>query len=53
VGEQVPDLGEEVALTLVHAEQTRKLAGDDRQREADDEALEHRLGDERGQEAEP
>ena len=48
-----PQLLEEVALALGHAEQLRHLADDDRQREADDEALQHRLGDEAREEAEP
>ena len=53
LAEQAPDLLEEVALALLDAEQLRELADDDGQREADDEALEHRLGDEAGEEAEP
>ena len=43
---QVPELLEEVAVALLDPEELRQLADDDRQREADDEALEHRLGDE-------
>ena len=50
--DHAPQLLEEVALDLLDAEQLRHLADDDRQREADDEALEHRLGDEVGEEAE-
>ena len=38
---------------LLDAEQLRDLADDDRQRQADDEALQHRLGDEAGEEPEP
>jgi hypothetical protein len=38
---------------LVDAEQRRHLTDDDRQGEPDDEALQHRLRDERGQEAHP
>ena len=42
----VPELLEEVAAALLDAEQLGHLADDDRQRQADDEALDHRLGDE-------
>ena len=38
---------------LRHAEELRQLPGDDRQREADDEALEDRRGDEGREEAQP
>jgi hypothetical protein len=50
VGEQAPDPLEEVPAAPLDAEQVRELAGDDGQGEPDDEALEHRLGDEAGQE---
>ena len=50
--EEPDDLLEEVALDLVDAEQLRQLAHDDRQRETDDEALQHRLRDEAREEAE-
>ena len=53
LAEQVPELLEEVALALLDAEQLGQLPDDDRQRQADDEALQHRLGDEVRQEAEP
>ena len=51
--EHAPDLLEEVAVLLLDPEQLRHLARDDRQRDPDDEALEHGLGDQRGQEPEP
>jgi hypothetical protein len=53
VPQQRSDLFEEVALTLRHPEQPRQLSRNDREGESDDETLEHRLGDERRQEAEP
>ena len=53
VGDQGPQLLEEVALALLDAEQLRELTDEDRQGQADDEALEHRLGDHRGQEPQP
>ena len=40
-------------VAFSHAEQLRQLPDDDREGEPDDEPLEHRLGDERGEEAEP
>jgi hypothetical protein len=49
--EQVPQLLEEVPAAPLDPEQGRQLPGDDGQGEPDDEALEHRLGDEAGQEA--
>ena len=52
VGDDAPELLEEVALLLLDAEQLRYLADDDRQGETDDEALEHRFGDEVGEESE-
>ena len=52
IRDDAPQLLEEVAFLLLDAEQLRHLADDDRQRESDDEALEHRLGDEVGEEAE-
>ena len=51
-GDHSPELLEEVALLLLDAEQLGHLADDDGQGEADDEALEHRLGDEVGEEPE-
>ena len=54
VGEHAPELLEEVALGLLDAEQLRAPGPMMIVRaEADDEALEHGLGDEVGQEAEP
>ena len=53
VADDVPELLEEVALAVVDPQQLRHLADDDREREPDDEALQHRLGDERREEAEP
>ena len=53
VGDDVPCLLEEVAAALGDAEQLGDLADDDRQREADDEPLEHGLADEVRQEPEP
>ena len=50
---KVPELLEEVAAALLDTEQLGELADDDREREPDDEALEHRLRDEVGDEAEP
>jgi hypothetical protein len=52
VREQVSRLLEEVPLALLDAEDLRQLADDDREREPDDEALQHRLRDEAGEEAE-
>ena len=53
VGDDVPHLLEEVVALSFDAEELGDLADDDRQREADDEPLQHRLGDEVGEEAEP
>jgi hypothetical protein len=53
VPHKVPELLEEVAAALLDAEQLGKLAHDDREREPDDEPLEHRLRDEVGDEAQP
>ena len=50
VGHQVPDLLEEVALAPLDPEQLGQLPGHDGQGQPDDEPLEHRLGDEAGQE---
>jgi hypothetical protein len=44
--DDVPQLLEEVAAALLDAEELRDLANDDRRRQPDDEALDHRLGDE-------
>ena len=52
VGDDSPQLLEEVALLLLDAEQLGNLADDDRQGEADDEPLEHWLGDEVGEKSE-
>ena len=52
-GDQSPELLEEVAGGAVDAEQLGQLAHDDGQREADDEALEDRFGDEPREEAQP
>jgi len=52
VGDEVPDLREEVPGPVAYSKQLWQLADHDRQRQADDEALEHRLADEVGQEAE-
>jgi len=52
VGEEVPELLEEVTLALVDSEQLRDLPGDDGQGQADDESFEHRFGDEPGEKAE-
>ena len=52
MGEEVPGLLEEVARPRADPEQLRQLADDDREREADDQALEHGRADELGQEAE-
>ena len=46
------ELLEEVAFHLVDAEQLGQLTHDDRQREADDETLQHRLRDEAREESE-
>ncbi len=51
--DETPDLLEEVARALCDAEQLRELPRDDRQREADDEALQHGLGDVAREESEP
>jgi hypothetical protein len=51
LGQEVAELLEEVAAAPLDPEQVRELAGDDGQGQPDDEALEHRLGDEAGQEA--
>jgi hypothetical protein len=50
---QMPQLLEEVALALGDPEQLGQLPDDDREGQADDEALEHRLGDEVGHKAQP
>ena len=47
----MPELLEEVALALLDAEEPRQLPDHDRQSEADDESLHHRLGDEAREEA--
>ena len=52
LAQQVPELLEEVALALLDAEELRQLPDHDRQGEADDESLHHRLGDEAREEAE-
>ena len=52
MGDEVPGLLEEVARPRADPEQLRQLADDDREREADDQALEHGRADELGQEAE-
>ena len=52
VGDEVPRLLEEMARATADPEQLRQLADDDREREADDQPLEHRLADEVGEEAE-
>ena len=51
LAQQVPELLEEVALALLDAEELRQLPDHDRQGEADDESLHHRLGDEAREEA--
>jgi hypothetical protein len=51
MSEHPPRLFEEVALPLLDPEKLGNLANDDRERQPDDEPLEHRLGDEVGQEA--
>src|SRR4029079_12387650 len=53
VPDQIPDLLEEVAATALDAEQLGQLARDDRERQADDEALEDGLRDEIGDEPQP
>jgi hypothetical protein len=53
VGDDVPELLEEVVAAFLDAEQLGNLSDDDRQCETDDEALEDRLGDEVGDEPEP
>ena len=50
---EAPELLEEVAVSSLDAEDLGELAGDDRQGQADDEALEHGLGDEAREEAQP
>ena len=52
MGDQLPRLLEEVAAPPADPEHLRQLADDDRERQSDDEALEHGLADEVGQEAE-
>ncbi len=52
MGHEVPELGEEVTVALLDADQLRELAHRDGQGEPDDEALEHGLGDEAREEAE-
>ena len=52
VSDDSPQLLEEVALFLLDAEQLGNLADHDRQGEADDEPLEHWLGDEVGEKSE-
>ena len=52
MADEMPGLLEEVAVACTDPEQLRQLADDDRQREADDQAPEHRLADEVGEEAE-
>jgi len=51
VGDQVPGLVEEVAVASRDTEQLGELSDDDGECEADDEPLQHRLGDERRQES--
>ncbi len=53
VAEEVPQLAEEVAVAAFDAEELRHLADHDREREPDDEALEHRFRDEVREEPEP
>ena len=53
LAEQVPQLLEEVALALGDPEQLGQLPDHDRQGQADDEALEHRLRDEVGHKTQP
>ena len=53
VGDEVAELAKEVALAFGDTEQLGQLADDDGQRQADDEALQHRLGDERREEPQP
>ena len=53
IDQEVPDPLEEVAAAGLDSEQLRYLADDDRQRQADDETLEHGLGDEVREEPEP
>lgn len=53
VGHDVPRLLEEVPASLRGAQEVRHLADHDGEREPDDEAFEHWLGDEGGQEAQP
>lgn len=48
----MPDLREEVPGPVTYAKQLWQLTDHDGQRQADDEALEYRLADEVGQEAE-
>ena len=49
----MPELFEEVPVLLVDPEQLGNLADHNRQRQADDEALEHRLGDEVRKKSQP
>jgi hypothetical protein len=53
VTDQVPELAEEVTFPLAHPQELRDLADDDGQRQADDESLEHGLGDEVRHESQP
>jgi hypothetical protein len=48
-----PRLLEEVARSLLHAQQLGHLTDNDRQGEANDETLQHRLRDERRNESQP
>src|SRR4029450_8568343 len=52
VAQQPPELLEEVTARALDPEQLGQLTGDDGQGKPDDEALEHGLGDEAGQEPE-
>jgi hypothetical protein len=51
--QQLPQLLEEVAVAFGEAEEFRQLPDDDRERETDDEALQHRGGGEVGEDTEP
>ena len=53
IDQEVPDPLEEVPAPGLDSEEFRYLARDDRQRQADDETLEHGLGDEVRDEPEP
>jgi MFS superfamily sulfate permease-like transporter len=51
--DEVAELTEEIAVARRDAEQLRHLPDHDRERESDDEALQHRFRDEVGEEPEP